>query len=187
MVKAVLSGGQTGADQGGLRAARAAGLRTGGWAPRGWLVEAWPDPGPAVGAAWLASWGLLECPRPEGEPPPRAARSPAWKSWEAACYRERRRANVRDCHGVLLFGNPMTAGSRGLAADCRGAGRELFHVAPGVRPSAAAAWLEARPGLKYLLVAGNRESSAPGIGDRVARFLGAVFRMLSNGRGDDAF
>jgi hypothetical protein len=31
----LISGGQTGADQGGLRAARAAGIETGGWAPLG--------------------------------------------------------------------------------------------------------------------------------------------------------
>src|SRR5262249_12492939 len=35
----VISGGQTGADQGALRAARATGIPTGGWAPRRWLVE----------------------------------------------------------------------------------------------------------------------------------------------------
>jgi hypothetical protein len=31
-----------------------------------------------------------------------------------------------------------------------------------------------------LLVAGNRESKSPGIGDRVERFLGAVFRQLGH-------
>src|SRR4051794_20445226 len=35
----VISGGQTGAAQAGLHAARRGGLPTGGWAPRGWLVE----------------------------------------------------------------------------------------------------------------------------------------------------
>jgi hypothetical protein len=39
MLTRVVSGDQTGADQGGLRAARAAGIPTGGWAPKGWLVE----------------------------------------------------------------------------------------------------------------------------------------------------
>jgi hypothetical protein len=39
MLERVISGGQTGADQGGLRAARACGIPTGGWAPRGWLTE----------------------------------------------------------------------------------------------------------------------------------------------------
>jgi Circularly permutated YpsA SLOG family len=58
MFERVITGGQTGADQGGLRAARACGVPTAGWAPRGWLTEAGPT-------LWLADWGLVEC--PEGE------------------------------------------------------------------------------------------------------------------------
>jgi hypothetical protein len=56
----VISGGQTGADQGGLRAARACGIPTWGWAPRDWLTEAGPAP-------WLEEWGLAECPEGETE------------------------------------------------------------------------------------------------------------------------
>lgn len=48
MIELVLSGGQTGADLGGLRAARACGIPTGGWAPRGWLTE----------VGWLVEYGL---------------------------------------------------------------------------------------------------------------------------------
>jgi hypothetical protein len=38
-------------------------------------------------------------------------------------------------------------------------------------------WIREK-GVRVLNVAGNRESSAPGIGVRVERFLGAVFRQL---------
>jgi hypothetical protein len=38
MLSKVVSGGQTGADQGALHAPRAADIATGGWAPREWLV-----------------------------------------------------------------------------------------------------------------------------------------------------
>lgn len=55
MIERVISGGQTGADQAALRAARACGIPTGGWAPRGWLTE----DGPSL---WLAEWGLVEMP-----------------------------------------------------------------------------------------------------------------------------
>jgi Circularly permutated YpsA SLOG family len=51
MIELVISGGQTGADQAGLRAARASGIRCGGMAPKGWLTEAGPAP-------WLADYGL---------------------------------------------------------------------------------------------------------------------------------
>jgi hypothetical protein len=42
MLGLVVTGGQTGADQGGWRAARAAGIPTGGWMTRGFLTET-PD------------------------------------------------------------------------------------------------------------------------------------------------
>jgi hypothetical protein len=38
-IELVISGGQSGVDQAGLRAARTAGIMTGGTAPRGWLAE----------------------------------------------------------------------------------------------------------------------------------------------------
>ena len=44
MILQIVSGGQTGADQGGLEAALALGIPVGGWAPKGWLTENGPDP-----------------------------------------------------------------------------------------------------------------------------------------------
>ena len=58
MLSKVVSGGQTGADQAGLRAAAKAGIDTGGWACKGWLTEKGP-------ASWLADYGLAECPVPD--------------------------------------------------------------------------------------------------------------------------
>ena len=55
MLERIITGGQTGADQAALRAACAAGLATGGWAPAGWATEE----GPALG---LAFFGLVELP-----------------------------------------------------------------------------------------------------------------------------
>lgn len=42
MILRVISGGQTGADQAGLAAARAVGLPTGGWVPQGCRTESGP-------------------------------------------------------------------------------------------------------------------------------------------------
>lgn len=50
----VISGGQTGADQGGLVAARKVGVPTGGFAPHGWLTERGPMP------KELQAFGLVE-------------------------------------------------------------------------------------------------------------------------------
>lgn len=44
MVTKITSGGQTGADQGGLRAGKALGLHTGSWMPRGFITLDGPCP-----------------------------------------------------------------------------------------------------------------------------------------------
>lgn len=79
MLSRASSGGQTGADQAGLRAARACGLSTGGTAPKGWETKDGPAP-------WLADFGLVECERPG--------------------YPARTEANVRASDGTILFLGP---------------------------------------------------------------------------------
>jgi hypothetical protein len=44
MLDRIISGGQTGADQAGWRAARACGVPTGGFMPLGFLTEGGPRP-----------------------------------------------------------------------------------------------------------------------------------------------
>jgi hypothetical protein len=109
MIERVISGGQTWADETGLRAARVCGLSTGGWAPHGWLTEAGLVP-------WLADWGLVEC--REGET-------------EAERYRARRRC-VADGSAALVFGDLSTPESRGLIRDCREMGKPWVHVQAGL-------------------------------------------------------
>jgi hypothetical protein len=48
------------------------------------------------------------------------------------------------------------------------------------RPSAVASWIEAEE-VRVLYVAGDRESSSPGIGERTYRFLVSVFGKLAEG------
>ncbi len=47
-------------------------------------------------------------------------------------------------------------------------------------PSDLARWIEAEE-VGVIKVAGNRESTTPGIGERTERFLVAVFRLLAKG------
>ena len=153
----VISGGQTGADQGGLFAARASGLETGGWAPLGWKTETGPAP-------WLAEFGLVECPDPG--------------------YPARRRRNVMDADAVLVFGNLSSPGSRGLIRDCRMLAKPWVHVASGIStPRMIAEFLRLRPHVQTLMIAGNRESSSPGIAGRVERFLVTTFRERGKSTG----
>src|SRR4051794_27102312 len=101
----VVSGGQTGADQAGLRAAKAAGIETGGWAPLGWETEDGPAP-------WLASFGLEECPR--------------------RGYQARTEANSRDSDGTLWFGSTDRQGYGATVAACRKHGKPCLIVEEGV-------------------------------------------------------
>jgi hypothetical protein len=165
MLDRIVSGGQTGADQGALRAARAAGVPTGGWAPKGWLTEGPIDPGtckpwPKDVAAreLLEGFGLVECPE-RGYPP-------------------RTRANVRDSDGTLWFGSHDSRGYATTHDAALAIGKPFAIVYAGAtRPSHVAVWVRDN-GIRVLNVAGNRESVSPGIGVRVERFMNAVLRRL---------
>src|SRR4051794_27751768 len=104
MLERVVSGGQTGADQAGLRAARACGIPTGGWAPLGWQTEDGPAP-------WLADFGLVEL--PDGG------------------YPERTRANVRDSTATIWFGDPGSPGGRTTLRACHKLGMPVLEVLNG--------------------------------------------------------
>lgn len=98
------SGGQTGADQGSLQAAKAAGIQTGGFAARRWLTETGPAP-------WLASFGLVEM---DGG------------------YAERTHANVALLNGFLgvhgsclWFGKDDTPGAKCTLGACRRRGIDV--------------------------------------------------------------
>jgi Circularly permutated YpsA SLOG family len=148
----VVSGGQTGADQAGWRAARASGIATGGWMPEGFLTEAGPRPD------FAEMFGALEIP--------------------GGGYPERTRANVRDSDATIWFGDPDSPGGRTTLRACTGSGKPVYQVIEGLtQPADVAAWIEAEK-VRVLNVAGNRESTEPGIGEQVERFLVVTLRQL---------
>jgi hypothetical protein len=153
----IISGGKTGADLGAWRAARAFGLRTGGLMPLGFLTEDGPRP------EFVSLYGAVKIPTPD--------------------YRMRTEANVRQSEATIWFGRTDTPGAKTTLNAIRGMGRPHMLVVPGrgVRPSDVAAWIVDRR-FKSVNVAGNRESKAPGIGARVERFMGEVFRQLGYGQ-----
>jgi hypothetical protein len=181
VLERVISGGQSGADQAGLRAARTAGILTGGTAPRGWLAEVadiLPDGSVRWvhrSCPWLADFGLVECAEPVGEiPDPSDGR--LWRDWVARCYPPRTRANVRDSDGTLWIESTESRGFRSThdAALSKGSGCLFLVVSHGVLPSEVREWI-AKHRIATLNVAGNRESGNPGIGAKVEAFLGRVF------------
>ncbi len=137
MLERVISGGQTGVDQAALRAATAAGIPTGGTAPKGWATEEGPAP-------WLADFGLVECTEP-GYPP-------------------RTIANVRDSDGTLWIGDPSSPGGRLTIGTARELDRPLLVIEAGeTTPADVRRWL-LEADVRVLNVAGNRESTEPGSG-----------------------
>ncbi len=153
----IISGGQTGADQGALRAAKTKGFLTGGWAPKGWLTE----DGPAL---WLADFGVAE--------------------YHQADYPARTKMCAANSDLLLWFGDTQSPGGKlslrlaeefDLPSRC-----VMFGVS---EPADVAAWIQEQTayweGTISLWVAGNRESKAIGIGKRVEEFMGAVLDLLS--------
>jgi hypothetical protein len=156
MLERIIRGGQTGAEQAAWRAAKAYGVTTGGWMPKGFLTEAGPRP------EFAALYGAVETP--------------------TANYRQRTEYNVRDTHVTLWFGATDTPGAKTTLNARNGMERPHLLIVPHceIRPSAVAARLRSHKCVALLNIAGNRESKAPGIGDRVERFLGEVFRQLGH-------
>lgn len=84
MLKKIISGGQTGADRGGLEAGRRLGIETGGTVPRGYRTENGPDP-------TLKDFGMVEhCSRN---------------------FHPRTVQNVEDSDGTVWFGMTDTPGA----------------------------------------------------------------------------
>lgn len=148
----IISGGQTGADQGGLAAGRKLGIPTGGYAPKGWRTE--------VGSAGvlLGGFGLQEAARGD--------------------YPFRTRLNVLWGDATVIFGNAHERGSALTKHLCDFNKRpvlvvpmECKHMPPcqplrddDVDEAAAAVYRFLKLHAPSVLnVAGNCESKAPGI------------------------
>jgi hypothetical protein len=147
----IISGGQTGADQGALAAAKHLGLQTGGFMPRGYATEAGPRP------EFATLYGMREHAGSGGLP--------------------RTEANVCESDGTLIIGDAEKGGSRATKEFCRRHAKPCyvlawhtgaplpFYAVPEVR-----AWLT-ECSIYVLNLAGNRESEMPGIHDAVRAFL----------------
>ena len=154
MLKKVISGGQTGADQAAWRAAKAHGIATGGWMPKGFLNEEGERP------EFAAIYGASEMP--------------------TAKYPPRTKRNVRERDATLWFDDVDSAGAATTLEACRRFGKPYLLVAfePMTKPSVIASWLKDSE-IQSLNIAGNRESASPGIGERVERFFDELFRHLT--------
>jgi hypothetical protein len=154
----VIAGGQTGADQAGLRAAKALGYATTGMMPKGFLTEDGPRPDLATEYAVTES--------------------------HFTDYAHRTRMNVINADGTLIFHVGALDGGSALTervAIRSGKPVRTVQLLLGVRvvaiPDAASLreWIRVVQ-LRTLNIAGNRESKSPGIGVAVETLLLEILR-----------
>ena len=148
-IERIVSGGQTGVDQGALDAAIAWRIPHGGWCPRGRRSEAGTIP---------PRYQLKESPRPE--------------------YADRTRRNVEDSDATLIVHRgPLQGGTRLTHEIAMAQGKPCFHIdlaSETIPLEPLRAWLREH-NVRVLNVAGPRESTVPGIAQRTRELLGALF------------
>src|SRR5580692_10474314 len=154
----IISGGQTGADQGALLAAKDLGLRTGGWIPRGWRTDegARPD--------FAATYGMIE--------------------HSSHAYPPRTLCNVMASDATLIFGHDNSPGCKLTRAYANKHNKPVLNVNWPISEFVFkwsvehfASWLIFY-GVKTLNVAGNRERTNPGIADVTRRYIVAVVTQM---------
>lgn len=143
----IISGGQTGVDQGALEAAKALGIPTGGYIPAGYKTEAGLNP-------TLAKYGLV-C-TPEETYLPRTAR------------------NVKMADVTFWTGSNDSPGFHATQRECIAANKPFLGItywgAGNLRK-----FIYDHPELKVLNFAGSRESLCPGIQMNTRVYLLAAF------------
>ena len=149
----IVSGGQTGADRAGLDAAMDAGIRVGGYCPKGRLAE-------------------------DGTVPDRYPLTELAKSG----YPARTEKNVVESHGTLILNIGKLTGGTKLTVECaRKHSKPFLIIQIDGQPSAESVinWISEN-NLRVLNVAGPRESKCPGLHARSVAFLREVFSPGSN-------
>ena len=157
MVSKVISGGQTGADLGGLKAAKKLGLNTGGVAPKGFKTEL------GFNLELQTVYALKESPSEN--------------------YGIRTVVNIRSSDATLIFSsNAKSAGTKLTIQHCEKLYKPYIIIDPKLEnaPELTKVFLEKqyvrfRKNL-ILNVAGNRESKSPGTEEKVYQILLKVLK-----------
>lgn len=154
MIRKVISGGQSGADQGGVKAAKLCGIEPGGTVPKGCLTEFGPMP------ELLELYNMVE--------------------HESDKYPPRTYENAKNSDGTIRFAvNWTTAGEKLTLKAINQYKKPYIDVDPR-RPKPVAdvvRWVLDH-NIKVLNVAGNREKSWRGMEDFVVGYLKEVFTLL---------
>jgi hypothetical protein len=147
----IISGGQTGADIGGLVGAKRAGIKTGGMAPRDYKTEAGNKP------EELKAFGLISHPSPQ--------------------YSVRTKENVKGSDATLILAtDPSSDGTAMTIQFCQDLKKPYLVANPfeDCEGQIRAFINETRPSI--LNIAGNRESRSKGLAARTASLIALLFK-----------
>jgi len=153
MIK-VISGGQTGADQAGLKAAKDCGIETGGWLPKGCMTIDGPRPD------LLTEYGMEE--------------------FSVSGYAPRTEFNVKNSDGTIRFArNFSSAGEKCTRRAIKWFNRPFLDIDVNNPKDKEIVlnWIKDND-IKILNVAGNSEQTAPGISDFVYQYLLEIFKKV---------
>lgn len=141
MIEKIISGGQTGADRGGLEAAELLGITTGGFAPSGFKTESGCD------TSLQTRFGLIE---------------------SSGGYKERTIENIKASNGTAVFSPNSNSPGTQLTLDfCKKLNKPVILVKC---KKDLLKWINDN-GIRVLNIAGNRESVALGVQNRTRDFL----------------
>jgi len=146
VVRKIISGGQTGADQAGLCVGVQLGLEVGGTAPAEYMTEDGPNPG-----LLKYTYGLIEGP---------------------SGYRERTIRNVKDSDGTVWFGRTTSPGAKLTLGTVK---REFKPSIVNPNIEQLKGWI-IDCNIQVLNVAGNRASKNPGLSNEVMAVIGLALR-----------
>lgn len=151
MIIKVISGGQTGADRAGLIAAKALNLETGGWMPKGFKALDGNHP------EFAELYGIKEHPSP--------------------LYPPRTELNVQEANATIRLAVDFNSpGERCTLKAIQKYNKPYLDIDlnNNQSPTKIGNWILAND-FKIINIAGNTESTKPGLQQRVVELLVAVF------------
>jgi hypothetical protein len=159
----IISGGQSGVDAAALRAAKRLGIETGGTMPLGWLTEDGPRP------EYADLYGMEEADSPD--------------------YALRTKINAEAGDLTLWLGPGLAIHYGPTKSACEASCKPYLRIRD---LSPASAFIQAGYIAKQLMyrapdgivlnIAGNRESTEPGIGEKAEAFLLVFLESFTNNR-----
>lgn len=155
MLKQVISGGQTGADEAGLYIAKKFGIKTGGFAPKGWMTKKGPN------LMLKNNYGLIE---------------------STGGYKKRTWENVEHSNGTIRLAYSFKSPGEVCTLNAINHFKKPFFDVDLKRspaPIQCSEWIVMND-IEILNIAGNTETSTNNVFALVGSYLNEVFKILDH-------